>query len=79
MLVSLRVATVRQAQQLLIVATIALVFGGLLVVSALPADLFAGLSYEQLVLMGIGVVAVLDAGLLGLALLSFQRARLILS
>jgi ABC-2 type transport system permease protein len=78
-LISLRVATVRQAQQTLSIGTIVLVFGGLLAISALPGDLFSALSYTQLLLIAMAVLAVLDAVLLGLALVSFQRARLILS
>ena len=78
-LISLRVATVRQAQQTLSIGTIVLVFGGLLAISALPGDLFSALSYTQLLVIAMAVLAVLDAVLLGLALVSFQRARLILS
>jgi ABC-2 type transport system permease protein len=78
-LISLRVATVRQAQQILITGTIVFIFGGLLVISALPADLFSALSYTQILLIAIAVIAILDAVLLGLALVSFQRSRLILS
>jgi hypothetical protein len=77
-LVSLHVATVRQAQQILGIGTSVLVFGGLLGVSALPAGLLAGLNYAQILLIAGAVLALLDAVLLGLALLSFQRARLIL-
>jgi ABC-2 type transport system permease protein len=78
-LISLRVATVRQAQQILSVGMIVFVFAVLFVLAALPADLFASLSYSQLMLIAIAVVAVLDAILLGLALASFQRSRLISS
>ena len=78
-LISLRVATVRQAQQLLIMGMIVLIFGVLLALSALPADLFSSLSYSQFLLIAIAVIAILDAILLGLALVSFQRSRLILS
>lgn len=78
-LISLRVATVRQAQQILIVGMIVLMFGVFLALSALPADLFSSLSYSQLLLLVIAAIAILAAILLGLALLSFQRARLILS
>jgi ABC-2 type transport system permease protein len=78
-LISLHAGTVRQAQQILAVGTIVLIFGGLLVFSVLPADLFAGWSYAQLLLVALAVLAVLDAVLLGIALLRFQRARLILS
>jgi ABC-2 type transport system permease protein len=78
-LVSLRVATVRQAQQILIIGTIVLAFGAILVISVLPADLFSSLSYSQTLLVAIAVLAILDAVLLGLSLASFQRSRLILS
>jgi len=78
-LISLRVATVRQAQQIMAVGTVVLIFGGILVLSILPADLFSSLSYSQLLLTAMAVLAILDAVLLGLALLSFQRSRLILS
>jgi ABC-2 type transport system permease protein len=78
-LISLHVATVRQAQQILIIGTIVLIFGGILALSILPADLFAALSYVQILLIAIAVLALLDTVLLGFALVSFQRSRLILS
>lgn len=78
-LVSLRAATVRQAQQTLMIGVIVLIFGCLLVISMLPPWLFSTLSYPQMLLVAIGVFALLDAILLGLALLGFQRAHLILS
>jgi hypothetical protein len=70
---------VRQAQQILIIGTIVLIFGGILALSILPADLFAALSYVQILLIAIAVLALLDTVLLGFALVSFQRSRLILS
>ena len=78
-MVSLRAATVRQAQQTLIIGTILVIFAGILAISILPPQLFRALSYSQLLLITIAVITVLDAVLLGLALLSFQRSRLILS
>jgi len=78
-LISLRVATARQAQQILIVGTIVLIFGGILVISALPAGLFSSLSYSQILLIAMAVLAILDAALLGLSVVSFQRSRLISS
>lgn len=78
-LVSLRAATVRQAQQTLIVGTIVVIFGGVLVISLLPPQLFRSLSYSELLLIAITVIALLDAVLLGWALVRFQRSRLILS
>jgi len=78
-LISLHVATVRQAQQILQVGTLVLVIAALLVLRALPENALAALSYSQIMLIAIAIVAILDAILLGLALVSFQRSRLILS
>ena len=78
-LVSLKVSTVRQAQQILSVSTIVFVFGVTFVLRALPANLFSSLNYAQFLLIVIAFLAVLDAILLGISLVSFQRSRLILS
>ena len=78
-LISLRSATVRQAQQILGIGTFVLIFGGVLALQALPANFLSSLSYSQFLLLTIAVIAVLDAILLGLSLVSFQRSRLILS
>ena len=78
-LVSLKVSTVRQAQQILSIGTIVLVFGGTFVLRALPASFISSLSAAQFWLLVMAVIAVLDAILLGLSLVSFQRSRLILS
>ena len=78
-LISLRVSTVRQAQQILSIGTIVLVFGTTFVLRALPANLFSSLNYQQILLIAMAVIAVLDAILLGLSLASFRRSRLILS
>jgi len=78
-LISLRVATVRQAQQILSIGTIVFVFGVTFALRAVPANVFASLSYAQFLLIAMVFLAVLDAILLGLSLLSFQRSRLILS
>ncbi|HST04043.1 MAG TPA: ABC transporter permease [Chloroflexia bacterium] len=78
-LVSLRVSTVRQAQQTLSVSTIVLVFGSVLALGSLPPDLVSSFTYSQFLLIVMAVLAVLDAILLGLAMASFQRSRLILS
>ena len=78
-LVSLRAATVRQAQQILSVGTLVLFFGGIFALRILPADFISSLSYSQLMFLLIVVIAVLDAILLGLSLVSFRRSRLILS
>ena len=78
-LISLRVSTVRQAQQILSVGTIVFVFGSVFVLRAVPASVLSSLSYTQFLLIVMVVIAVLDAILLGLSLVSFQRSRLILS
>ena len=78
-LISLKVATVRQAQQILSVGTIAFVFGIILVLQVIPANSISSLSYAQFLLITMAVIAVLDAILLGLSLMSFRRSRLILS
>ena len=79
LLISLRSATVRQAQQILSVGTIVFVFGIIFVLQAVPANVVSSLSYAQFLLITMAVIAVLDAILLGLSLVSFQRSRLILS
>ncbi len=78
-LISLRSATVRQAQQLLIVATLVLIAGGVVVIKVLPAQAISSLSNSQIWLIVMAVLAVLDAILLGVSLVSFRRSRLILS
>lgn len=78
-LISLRSATVRQAQQLLIVATLVLVVGGVALIKLLPAQAISSLSTSQIWLIVMAVLAVLDAILLGVSLVSFRRSRLMLS
>ena len=78
-LISLRVSTVRQAQQILSVGTIVFVFGIIFVLKAVPANVFSSLSYAQFLLILMAFIAVLDAILLGLSLVSFQRSHLTLS
>jgi hypothetical protein len=78
-LISLKVSTARQAQQIVSVGTIVLVFGSVIILKAVPGDVISSLNYSQFLLIVMAVLAVLDAILLGLAMASFQRARLILS
>jgi ABC-2 type transport system permease protein len=78
-LISLRVSTVRQAQQILSVGTIVFVFGSIFALRAVPANVLSSLTYSQFLLIVMAVIAVLDAILFGLSLVSFQRSRLILS
>jgi ABC-2 type transport system permease protein len=78
-LVSLKASTVRQAQQILSVSTIVFVFGVTFALRAVPANVLSSLTYSQFLFIVMAFLAVLDAILLGLSLVSFQRARLILS
>ncbi|HEY0752506.1 MAG TPA: ABC transporter permease [Ktedonobacteraceae bacterium] len=78
-LVSLRSATVRQAQQVLSISTLVLVFGGVFVLQAVPTGFISSLSYSQFLLLMIAVIAVLDAISLSISLVRFQRSHLILS
>jgi ABC-2 type transport system permease protein len=78
-LISLRSATVRQAQQLLIVATLVLIVGGVVVIKVLPSSTISSFSTSQIWLIAMAVLAVLDAILLGVSLVSFRRSRLMLS
>jgi ABC-2 type transport system permease protein len=78
-LISLRSATVRQAQQILSIGTLVLIFAGIFALRALPANFLSSLSYAQFLLLVIAVIAVLDTILLAWSLLSFQRSRLIVS
>ena len=78
-LISLRASTARQAQQILSVGTIVFVFGSIIALRAVPADVVSSLTYSQFLLIVMAAIAVLDALLLGLSLASFQRSRLILS
>jgi ABC-2 type transport system permease protein len=78
-LVSLRTSTVRQAQQILSIGTLVLIFGGVSALQVLPANFVASLTYSQFLLLVIAVFAVLDVILLGASLMNFRRSRLILS
>lgn len=78
-LISLRSATVRQAQQILSIGTLVLIFGGIFALQALPVNFVASLTYAQFLLLAMAVIAVLDAILLGVSLVSFRRSRLIVS
>lgn len=78
-LISLRSATVRQAQQTLILSTLALGVLSLLALKGLPASLISALNYNQVLLIIMAILGVTDAILLVLSLASFRRSRLILS
>lgn len=83
-LVSLRAQTVRQAQQTLNIAMMALFFVPVFGVRALPSDVkerFAAWAVNagslQLLLSGIAILTVFDLVLIGVARARFRRARLI--
>jgi len=84
-LISLRAATTRQAQQILGFGFLVLVFVPIILFQLLPhetqASIAAALSSAsptQLVFIIVAVLLVLDLLLLGVAILRFQRTRLIL-
>jgi ABC-2 type transport system permease protein len=79
-LVSLRAATVRQAQQTLVLSSVVLLGGILLATRAVPAQvlLVPSSNSPQLWLMVIAALAVLDAIVLGATFVRFQRSHLIL-
>lgn len=82
-LVSLRSATARQAQQILtvggLVAMFGITFGLLELTSSLLPSLGIVLSVTQLLTLLLGLLAVIDIIVLALALARFQRSRLMLS
>jgi ABC-2 type transport system permease protein len=78
-LVSQHSATVRQAQQTLVVATLALGVVSFLALKLVPAQVLVSLSYVQILLIIMAVLIVLDGICLGISLVSFRRTRLILS
>jgi ABC-2 type transport system permease protein len=78
-LLSLRISTVRQAQQVLTIGT--LVLGGAVfaLLQLLPTSFFEMFTLDQILWMAAGVVVVLDILLLAYSIVRFQRAKLILS
>ncbi len=84
-LISLRAATVRQAQQTMSIAVMVLLFGAILGVQALPAEWRAGLvktftavGTARMIAIAALALTALDAGLFVWAMTRFRRARLIL-
>jgi ABC-2 type transport system permease protein len=78
-LISLHSPTVRQAQQTLVLCTLVLGVALVLGLEAASASLFLSLNNNQILLLILAVLAIIDAVLLGIALASFKRSRLILS
>jgi ABC-2 type transport system permease protein len=78
-LLSLRISTVRQAQQMLMIGT--LILGGAVIalLQLLPKEFFTTFTLDQILLMAAGVVVLLDIVLLAYTIARFQRAKLILS
>jgi len=81
-LISLRSATVRQAQQTLGGAIMVLLFVPIGLLRLMPAEWTARVSSSpvsmaQLAILGLGAFAALDAGVVALAMVRFRRARLI--
>ncbi|MBI4885808.1 MAG: ABC transporter permease subunit [Acidobacteria bacterium] len=81
-LISLRAATVRQAQQTLGGAIMALLLAPLAAVRLLPTEWLSSLrpdsaTYVQLGVIAAAAFALLDAGVVALATVRFRRARLI--
>ncbi len=77
-LVSLHSPTTRQAQQTLLLGSVALFVVIYFVVRALPTQLFQGMSSSQMFMLFMLVVALLDVLLLGVSIASFRRSRLLL-
>ena len=84
-LVSLRAATVRQAQQQLVLASIALTWGPIVVLNMLPNRWllillrnFRTVNAIHIFAIALIVLVVLDVGLLLVAMSRFERSRLIL-
>jgi ABC-2 type transport system permease protein len=77
-LLSLRISTVRQAQQTLMIGTL-VVSGALIALLQLLPKAFFQLPIDEIWLIVAGVVALLDMVLLAYTLARFQRAKLIVS
>jgi ABC-2 type transport system permease protein len=78
-LVSLHSATVRQAQQTLLLSSLVLGLGIFLLGRALALQVVLAMSYSQILLIAMLILAVIDAILLAVSMASFHRSRLILS
>jgi ABC-2 type transport system permease protein len=76
-LVSLHSATVRQAQQTLLLSSLVLSVAIYLLIRILPLQAILAMNASQIFLIAMLVLAVLDAILLAIAMASFHRSRLI--
>jgi ABC-2 type transport system permease protein len=84
-LVSLRAATVRQAQQTLSIAIMVLLFLPIFGIQALPLEwkarlleIFTSMDTTRLIMLAVVVLALFSTGLLAAAMTRFRRAQLIL-
>jgi len=84
-LVSLRAATVRQAQQTMSIALMVLLFGGIFGIQALPAEwknslvkTFTAVGIERILAIVALTLTMVDVGLFIWAMKRFRRSRLIL-
>jgi ABC-2 type transport system permease protein len=78
-LVSLHSATVRQAQQTLLLSSLVLGLGIFLLGRAVSLQVILAMSNSQSLLIAMLVLAVIDAILLAVSMASFHRSRLILN
>jgi hypothetical protein len=78
-LVSLHSRTTRQAAQTFALGSLGLFLAVYLAARALPPQWFAGLTGSQMMILVIVFLAVIDAILLSISIVSFRRSRLILS
>ncbi|HLW00705.1 MAG TPA: ABC transporter permease [Ktedonobacterales bacterium] len=78
-LLSLRMSTVRQVQQMLTIGTLIVGFAVIGLLQLLPQSFFVSFTPDEILWMAAGLVAVLDIVLLAFTLARFQRAKLILS
>ncbi len=76
-LVSLHSATVRQAQQTLLLGSLVLGVAIFFVVRAVPLQVIQTMSISQILLIAMLVLVVIDAILMAIAMASFHRSRLI--
>jgi len=78
-LISLRSATVRQAQQRVMVVMLVLLVGVAVVVAVLPKQAVSALSAEEIWLIALVVLAVLDTIVLGVLRVRFRRSHVLFS
>jgi ABC-2 type transport system permease protein len=76
-LISLRAATLRQAQQTMAVGTLILLIATVLILKSVPSGELERLTESQLILFFIGGFTVTNLILMGILSASFQRSRLI--